>query len=1230
MYTSSVEMVTTPEEYPVWRTRHPVVVVLHHDKRTVQHHYYRYLVVSPGGTASMGGLMHDSLVEGAAAIDAEEQQVSTSNEAVGSTPVVQWEDPFNSLLLGGGGGAEGGDQMRSSVSLPSVSAAQPTRSDYRSLPYRVVDINVLTGQADFSVDDASSGGGGGGGNSNWAPLPRLDRWNVADDASFRSYRIREAVWTVVLASPCIWRYIWFVRVCYGLCYISSFTHLYLSCPCLLSFQIHSENRRKLQQRISEVSGGSSTGELGTMEGMAMMASASSLERPPPKLPPVGPPPPPPPPPTAVPQDDSAMQQDLDTGNSTPTGFPSANRIFFICFHLPVVVVQNKNTKVWRASWSESILAKTEGSQILATYQAYWVGTVTTHPPLENDEDRAAVKSLLSEMNCIPIFLDTADRQAHYYGFCKQVLWPAFHNIDLLDLSTSGWLSAENAASSGEINYDASVVVSDWDQSRLDDWWKSYVRVTAEFRDLMSGIVRPGDILWIHDYHLSLLPKMVSEWEDDKYGGRVTRKVFFLHIPFPTSQIFRELECGESILQGMLHADVVGFHAFDHARHFLNASKRILGLNYESIAGGLIGVSYHGRTLLISMSNVSVEPRMVEAALMLPSVTDGRNAIKKKHEGRIILGGLDIGQRLSGTALKLLAYERLLQDYPVWQSRVVMVQRILVPGSRKADELSTTRELRGVVKRIVDKFGPAVIDYEEYFGTATLPMDQRLALWRASDVLVCTPIREGLNHWPMEYIFAHKDPEVPGVVITSEFSAVASILNGALRVNPFDIQNTIITIDKALSMELQEREGRRYRDIDFVSGSPSDKWVRNVLRDLRDATAHQQANRAASESNSQAATPLGGATPRANKMNVDSTAAFLAQESNYAFAQLSFRALQAAYNASKRRVIFTDFNGTIVMKEPPGKYLKREILGTSGNTPPHHVIDALATLTQDPRNTVYVVSGDAAESVVNALGHVPGLGLAVSNGARFLPPARHGETVRRWLTFDLGVDWDAVKRVALPVLSKYTARSNGSFVKLTSESIGWSYYSCDPEWGALQAAHLVLELENELRAFDVRFVTLKGIIEIVPRKLNKGLIVKRVLRDIAAQYPDEGVDFVLCFGDDISDEKMFTSVYSFISELGDQRAGRNEPPIARDDGRLLDAPQFTTSTSAPSAAVVVPDPLYSFTVAVGKKPSHASTYVNGPYEVHNALVMLATGQVPAAGGAFLWDRSSHSMTSNEFE
>lgn len=110
---------------------------------------------------------------------------------------------------------------------------------------------------------------------------------------------------------------------------------------------------------------------------------------------------------------------------------------------------------------------------------------------------------------------------------------------------------------------------------------------------------------------------------------------------------------------------------------------------------------------------------------------------------------------------------------------------------------------------------------------------------------------------------------------------------------------------------------------------------------------------------------------------------------------------------------------------------------------------------------------------------------------------------------------------LPILSKYTARTNGSFIKLTHSSIGWSYYSCDPEWGSLQASHLILELEPALRPFDVRFVMIKGIVEIVPRRLNKGIMVKNVLREVAKSIAPAVIDFILCMGDDIHDEKMFT-------------------------------------------------------------------------------------------------------------
>lgn len=281
-----------------------------------------------------------------------------------------------------------------------------------------------------------------------------------------------------------------------------------------------------------------------------------------------------------------------------------NRIFFVCFHLPVILNRDEHTKKWSACWSESLLAATDGSNVVRQYDCHWIGTVSSQ--ISSEEDRDQVRSVLAEMDCTPIFFDKKVQDDHYFGMCKQVLWPAFHNIDLLDLSGSVTTNDNR-----NVKVEGAYRVSDWDQSRLDEWWKAYNLVNADFAETLTDLMQPGDIMWVHDYHLSLLPKLVDDKEKlENNGQSITKKIFLLHIPFPTSQVFRELECGESILEGMLHADVVGFHAFDHARHFLKASKRIFGLNYESLIGGLIGVQMRGRTVLVTMHNVSIEPSMI--------------------------------------------------------------------------------------------------------------------------------------------------------------------------------------------------------------------------------------------------------------------------------------------------------------------------------------------------------------------------------------------------------------------------------------------------------------------------------------------------------------------------------------------------------------------------------------------------------------------------------------------
>ncbi len=338
-----------------------------------------------------------------------------------------------------------------------------------------------------------------------------------------------------------------------------------------------------------------------------------------------------------------------------------------------------------------------------------------------------------------------------------------------------------------------------------------------------------------------------------------------------------------------------------------------------------------------MSDYSRAFLFTKAAMELQTTIEGEDALRKKHAGRMIIAGLDCAQYLSGVVPKLSAYERLLQDSPTWRTNLVLVQRCLIPGARMLDESRSLREIRSMVRSIKSKYGDAVIDYEEVFGS-TLSLDQRLALWRASDCLLNTELRGGLNLWPLEYVYAQKGQEVPGIVIASEFSAVFSILNGALRINPYDMKNTLATIDKALTMSKDERFGRNFRDIEFVSSSSSAQWIKNILRDVH----------------------VNGDKDDAPKVKLQSSeirnvAQLLENERDEQYTNLDPKSVISAYKSSSRRVIILDFNGTIVIKEDVGTILKRDVFGSTGDAPPQAVCQSLAKLCADPQNTVFVVS-----------------------------------------------------------------------------------------------------------------------------------------------------------------------------------------------------------------------------------------------------------------------------------
>eukprot|EP00968_Pinguiococcus_pyrenoidosus_P019693 scaffold2171_cov253-Pinguiococcus_pyrenoidosus.AAC.7 len=892
--------------------------------------------------------------------------------------------------------------------------------------------------------------------------------------------------------------------------------------------------------------------------------------------------------------------------SKQVGIP--DHLTLVCFHLPIELDKDASGK-WTARWAESLISKTQDT-ISDQINTRWMGTVSYQGhdggelPLADQEE---IRELLRPMNCCPVFIGQHLRRQHYKGFCKQVIWPAFHNVDSLDSNSAVWrrppVGAEetSAALAGPAQEPALpdiATVSSRTPSprpRLDSedlgesFYDSYLRVNEIFVENLVKVLKETQgegleedqyaegIVWVHDYHLMLLPKMLHDVEISMFKERRSRVVFFLHIPFPTSQIFRTLSCGEALLQGMVSADVVGFHAFDHARHFLNACKRILGLNYKSRKGGLMGVEYQGRVVMVVMSHVGIEPTTLDAALEDAKCIQTREELLRAHPDRILISGYDPCERLQGVALKLLAFEKLMDDYPIWSDKVVLVQRCIRNGSRPGDEEHTSHEIRELVDRINGKHRD-VVDYAEV--TTKMFVAERMGMYQASDIFLALAVREGLNLCPLEYIYARQDPLTAGVVVASEFSACTSMLSGILRVNPFHLEHTVQVLDKALAMTDREKFARRARDLPFIKSRPSALWTRQVLEDMAAVLREEQEKDEVTDME-----------PESMTSGVHNTGG-----AGSGYAPLNFANVISSYTATRSRVILLDYGGTLLKKEELGKYLKRDMTACKSRTPSQTIFSALDVLSRDSRNLIMIVSSLQREMLEKIFAAYPEIGLGASNGHSFSWPERlkvsssdefsefkiaYGEQ-RQWEVFDYGVDWDAVQAVALPIMERYTWHTNGSNLSLRSAGIEWSYYSTDPEWGTFQAKKMAVELEIALSSYDVKVHHNRGMIEVVPRRLNKGLVASLALSkakgmklfdgDVSGRSPE----FVLVVGDDASDEHMFRSLYNFM--------GTAEEPDAELDGQ------------EPMSNV--------YTVSVGMRPSNATRYVNSVDDMEVLLEALA--------------------------
>ncbi len=413
----------------------------------------------------------------------------------------------------------------------------------------------------------------------------------------------------------------------------------------------------------------------------------------------------------------------------------------------------------------------------------------------------------------------------------------------------------------------------------EEFHLAHEAVNNIFARTLLGLVHNEDVVWVHDYHLMGLPKLLRAKDQKTHTSshntttsaaaaantatsasaatsasekiaaaaeappevpaslKDLRIIFFMHIPFPTSQLFRTLPRASDLLESMICADVVGFHAFDHARHFLNAAKRMLGIRSGSRPGGMITLSVADREVLVTVSHCSIETERIGPAAIHPETLKTARELRQKYHNKRIIVGVDMCQRLSGVALKFAAFDKMLSDSS-WGRRgnVVLIQKCLRNNTRPGDEETTSNDLRKMVADINGKYAALgsnntssrthpdadvshtptdshfssrssnldglsspgigggngfyelsspyrnqVIDYEERDKSNELTEHERLALWLVADVFLLTPIREGLNLMPLEYIYARRELPNAGAVVVSEFSTCSALLNGSLKV-----------------------------------------------------------------------------------------------------------------------------------------------------------------------------------------------------------------------------------------------------------------------------------------------------------------------------------------------------------------------------------------------------------------------------------------------------------------
>ncbi len=584
-------------------------------------------------------------------------------------------------------------------------------------------------------------------------------------------------------------------------------------------------------------------------------------------------------------------------------------------------------------------------------------------------------------------------------------------------------------------------------------WNDYMQMNQAFADRILQVYQPGDIVWIHDYHLMMLPSMLRQRIPHIYIG------FFLHIPFPSSEYMRCLPRRKEVLTGALGATMIGFQSYSFSRHFNSCCKRILGFESSSA-----GVDAYGAHVAVDVFPIGIDVAAVQnAAFRDPVIEQNMRALKKLYAGKKIIVGRDRLDTVRGVSQKLMAFEIFLDRYPEWRDKVVLIQ-VTSPTSVMEDKVDGAHKVElkisNLVSRINGQFGSLshspVQHYPQY-----LSSQEYFALLRIADVGLITSVRDGMNTTSLEYIICQKNHFGP--LILSEFSGTAASLGNAMHINPWDLGGVADALKEALEVPESQKRHDHEKLYNYVTTHTVASWANNFLkRLLTNLTSFTQND----------------LTPALDRN----------------------RMIQQ-YHAAKKRLFMFDYDGTLtpIVKDP------------NAAIPADKVLRTLKALAADERNNVWIISGRDASFLEEWMGHISELGLSAEHGCFMRRP---GSETWENLAASMDMGW---QKDVMDIFSYYTERTQGSWIEKKRVALTWHYRQADPDFGAFQARECRKALEdNVMKNWDVEVMSGKANLEVRPQFVNKGFIASRLIHEYGYASGDPP-EFVLCLGDDQTDE-----------------------------------------------------------------------------------------------------------------